>query len=114
MRVVYKFEIKIGGVQRLALPNDTKILHVGEQDGRIMLWAQVQNTGKLSDKYRYFRAHGTGHANIEDYETHWATVQMRDGFVWHVYECQTRPEYLEDSKPGESSVFYVPPEVPNV
>lgn len=83
MRVLkYQFPPKSEIV--VPLPEGATILHVGEQDGMITLWAFADST--RTPEHRLFRIYGTGHAVAESAENHVATIQMRDGFVWHLFE----------------------------
>lgn len=89
MKTIYKYELEVkDGIQEVYMPDAADIIHVGEQNGKICMWAEVDTTN-ISEQ-RYFHVIGTGHPipNTKGIPTrsNWTgTVQMPP-FVWHVYE----------------------------
>jgi len=86
MKTIYKYPLRIQGHQILELPKDqAQILHVGEQNGSITVWAIINTEQEEMESHNVW-IYGTGH-DIEDAEKlkHLGTVQMRDGLVWHVF-----------------------------
>lgn len=82
---VFKYELDIIGLQHVDLPLNADILHFGEQNGKLCMWAKV-NTLEVSKETHHIRIFGTGHPmhyqhNLE----HLQTVQMADGLVWHIF-----------------------------
>lgn len=80
MRILeYRFP-GMGGV--IKLPNPCGIIHIGEQDGVLHLWAEVPNTDRVHEvKYCIIPTGGYVPAGM----VHYRTVLMKDGLVWHVY-----------------------------
>lgn len=64
------------------MPRYAKIVHVGEQEGVLTLWAAAQ---PWPEEVRTFHVIGTGENVIAGTEFR-GTVQMRNGLVWHVFE----------------------------
>lgn len=42
MITIHKFVLEVAGRQEISIPRNSKILHVGEQHGHLILWAQVE------------------------------------------------------------------------
>lgn len=92
MITIWKYPLALTLAQTLTLPKEARILHVGEQAQRLTLWVQVDDL--LPHEDRVFIIVGTGHevpGQTPAYPLrHLGTVQMADGFVWHVFE-ETQP-----------------------
>lgn len=94
-RVIYKYPIQQGG-ETVIRGWFTRFMHVGEQNGELMVWMEnsLTHSGKAGWAPRTpdemievtFHAIGTGWT-YENGELgfHMGTVQMSDGLVWHVY-----------------------------
>jgi hypothetical protein len=88
MYAIHKFPIKTIGVTEILLSDDHEVLHVGEQDGQVMMWVKVRTSvGADLDHYK-FRIIGTGEQFKPDEKNmHYiGTVQMKEGLVWHVFQ----------------------------
>lgn len=84
MKKVWKYPLQFDLDNEFWMSGDGgRVVHVGEQCGSVMLWAEVSIGDR--PKQRVFRIFGTGNAIPAKYATHVGTVQI-DGFVWHVYE----------------------------
>lgn len=92
---IFKYEIEMQSVelvikdeQKIVMPRGAMVLHVGMQNGRICLWAQVNPDDEPME--RRFIIHGTCHENLPEATplTHIATV-MDGSFVWHVFDPLT-------------------------
>ena len=85
MRTVYKYELSItDDIQTLNVPMAFQILKFGEQNERLVFWADVRP--EKDSQLMKFQVVGTGH-EIGDYPAGWLdTVQMSNGLVWHIYE----------------------------
>ena len=93
MRTVHKFSLDIG-YTLVEMPENAKIIHVGEQYGQLQLWAEVDPNEPQT--HRHFRVYGTGHP-IDDVMhldvQHIGTAIMQGGdFVAHIYEATAQPE----------------------
>ena len=81
MKKIYKYELSFDNYFELYLPQYVKPLHVGVQNGKPMLWAEV-DPDNTTIKYEI-------HC-IKDYDEVLAgpeyigTIQLF-GFVWHYY-----------------------------
>lgn len=85
-KVVYKYPLDALGPNKVTLPMDARIVHVGIQGEDVCLWAEHHTeTDKISVTHeRTFDIYGTGWGIPETAE-HIGTV-MRGPYVWHVYE----------------------------
>ena len=88
MKKIYKYELKITDKQVIKMPIDYKILCAKNQNGFLVIYAQVETDYKLIPVQ--LELIGTGNAIEEPEElfAHWVyidTVMMDNGLVWHVY-----------------------------
>jgi len=87
MTTIYKYEIPLRGVT-VELPSVSKPLCVGVQDGKIMIWIELDTANFLPKIHREFEVFGTGHDMRQDMgvsRTYVGTAFI-DEFVWHIYE----------------------------
>ena len=90
MRTIHKFALASEG--HVAASADAQIRRVGEQNGTLFAWIEVDPYKDIRS-YRY-RVVGTGH-DIPEYLLYVDTVIMTSGFVWHVFfdpEAQSADE----------------------
>lgn len=80
MGLIYKYQLT--GTDTIDLREGSKVLHVGEQNGKLYLWATVDLSAKLWPST--FVAIPTGENVPSDYP-YIGTVQMKNGEVWHVF-----------------------------
>jgi len=87
MRTIYKYNLT-EGLQSLSLPEESRIVHVGEQHGWLTIWVEqpVQNT--TPSTVRNINVYGTGQHVYDDAAVYVGTVLMTSGLVWHVYETK--------------------------
>lgn len=83
---IFKHVLAITDLQVVKMPYGSKVLHVGEQDGKLCAWT-MHGTITERSQYRTFRIVGSGHV-FEDPNGYVGTVVMRDGFVWHVFSTE--------------------------
>ena len=83
MRTIYKYCLSLIGRQEIDLPMASKFVHLGEQDGEIFVWMEVYKKEEVTIRVPFF-IFGTGHL-IPDGITHISTIQMANGYVWHLY-----------------------------
>ena len=84
MRNIWKYWLSIEDYQIIEMPQDSKLLHVDEQEGKLCLWALVNPYAPKSR--RSILVFGTGYV-IDDSEDNFVgTTVMSDGFVWHVFD----------------------------
>ena len=82
MKKVFKYILILRSVrQQVLMPKGAKILHVGEQNRAITIWALVDTEAELL--HREFIIMGTGQNIPYDKYTHVGTV-LEGVFVWHV------------------------------
>jgi len=80
MKTIYKYS-----VHALDMPIGAKILSVQMQDGRIVLWAEVDPD--VATEPCVFEVFGTGQQMTDTNRQYIGTVQ--DGpMVWHIYRRQ--------------------------
>jgi hypothetical protein len=81
--IIYKYPLRIIDVQYIKIPEFHKILHIGEQNGQLCLWALVDRIDvKREIKIYIF---GTGHLIPYDVGPYLGSVAMSMGLVWHVF-----------------------------
>tara|TARA_R110002020_G_scaffold193923_1_gene394506 strand:- start:4226 stop:4492 length:267 start_codon:yes stop_codon:yes gene_type:complete len=85
MKIIYKYEIPVGG-GNIKMPYVSTALSVGVQNGSLMLWAEVDPDS--SDVTSRFEVFGTGHDIPEDMgvSRRFIGTAFMDSLVWHVYE----------------------------
>ncbi len=102
---IWKYELQIMDEQEIELPKARQILHIGEQNGKLMVWVLVNlivssnfissESGDASttrpedgtEKVKFYIV-GTGHRHSNDFFsklTFCTTVPMSNGLVWHVF-----------------------------
>ncbi len=85
---VWKYALTLtDNFQDHEMPENARIIHVGEQGGAIMLWveAKIPMSGDppIRQVRRIFRVHGTGHPiTVGEY----VGTAIMSPLVWHVYE----------------------------
>lgn len=91
MRTIWKFPLNNPGPNILHVPGGSEctVLHVGEQDGAVMAWIEIDDTEAPLEPMCLV-VYGTGHfmERIPDTNEFWVgTVQMKvSGMVWHVFD----------------------------
>ena len=89
MTTVHKFPLAAIPDVELMMPAGARLLHVGHQDGALMLWAEVDEQAPA--ERRQFVVVGTGWGKPADAEVYVGTVQAPNGLVWHVFEVAPLP-----------------------
>lgn len=83
-RVIYKFKLVLG--MPTHVPRVVRTLHVGVQDGEIMVWCEVVPQDEAgAERGRTYGIYGTGNRVSNPGAMHVGTVHMPP-YVWHVYE----------------------------
>lgn len=97
MRTIYKYRLLITDKQVLAVHPGFKPLHVEEQDGELFIWGEVDTldvtkpiepvAGSFMETLTNATVviYGTGEPMWAHNFSHFQTVLMSDGMVWHVY-----------------------------
>ena len=94
--VIFKYPVKIGGSFVLQLPNDAVVLSFQCQGGFPMLWVLLNSETDTVD--RTFVVYGTGHPISEKKLDYIGTCQqMSGGFIWHLFEIETKRSGNETS-----------------
>ena len=85
MKTIYKYPLEITDYQYVRLPIRSKIISVGNQNGRLVLWAMVDTSQTEYDRSVIIKRTGNP---IESEEltgyTYIGTVQIA-WLVWHVF-----------------------------
>ena len=89
-KVIHKYPLELNDSTVLMLPTGAEVLFVGEQEDRLILWAEV-DAEPGPPEARVFAIAGTGQEFKPDALTYLNSVQTRRGYVWHVYEATVRP-----------------------
>lgn len=92
-KTVHKYEFPMSSTGqledtlRIATPKNSKVVHVGTQDGfRPVIWVE-RPAGMHPEENRTYVIFGTGWATIPDSAVHIGTVVMPGNtLVWHVYD----------------------------
>lgn len=86
MRTIYKYYLKLDGVQHIEMPKGAKILCVQLQQRSPCLWAEVETTQEMET--HIIHTIGTGHEiKEENLGTYIGTYQFADGAVaLHLYD----------------------------
>ena len=85
--VIYKYPLEFGAVNILGFPERFKPVYVGEQEGQIYLWVQLEQSDPQT-QIRAYRIVGTGW-EMEDSSIHIGTVQIGK-YVWHVMDVSEK------------------------
>lgn len=79
--------------QRIPMPEGTKLLHVGEQNAHVVIWALVDD--RRARRMRNIFIKGTGHTIetwiLDNDNAYIGTVIMtqlgpQQGLVWHIFD----------------------------
>lgn len=84
MKRIFKYHVGTNGVSRVRLPIDAKVLSTNVQDGKVQIWAEVDDEAALED--RHFIVYGTGHEMLDTEHQVYVGTIFDNPFVWHVYE----------------------------
>lgn len=86
MRRIHKYHLVVQEEpQQIELPQYAKILAVGEQYASPVIWVEFDTMFEEKRSMRTLQVVGTGW-DFEEGAEYCGTVQMKTGFVWHVYE----------------------------
>ena len=89
MKRVFKYHVATNDNVTFSAPSDFDLIHIGEQDGELMVWGivEVDNIGSAIHGGKDMRLciRGTGHSFLGNEGEHIKTVQMRNGLVWHIF-----------------------------
>ena len=89
MSVIYKYPLKEQGIQYIEMPQGAVIVHVGNQFGKICLWAIVDPTAPAAKHGICIVGTGTVFQNQNSEMQHLGTVHLQDGVVmFHVFELK--------------------------
>lgn len=85
--VIFRYELPVVGKQAVAMPRFAHVLHAGEQDGKLYVWAKVNPIESVVE--REFLVANTG-VDLPPDDAAWPwwfvrTVQMSSGLVRHVF-----------------------------
>lgn len=83
-QTIWKFPLELTDVNRVTMPAQSHILHVGMQGETLCLWALV--APEASKVTRVIAIRGTGHPCNIEHTRHVGSVFDRQ-FVWHVFDC---------------------------
>jgi hypothetical protein len=90
MKKIFKYQLEITDRQIIKMPQGAKILSVQNQHNTLTLWAEVNPTSQMVD--RYFQVFGTGHPIEDELGDYLATVLTdNDRIVWHVFVVPENP-----------------------
>lgn len=84
MSVIYKYTLEMRDVQEIQMPQGGQILHVGEHQGKLCLWVQVDT--RIPVESRVFEIVGTGQTMPYLGERKHIGTVVCNPMVWHVFE----------------------------
>jgi hypothetical protein len=87
MKQIHKFEINVDFLSTPFMDRDAQILHAGEQDDRLYIWALVEPSSPKVRRNIYCVPTGAG-VTAEHGMIFINTVQMRNGLVLHLFREQ--------------------------
>lgn len=84
---IWKYELELTDIQFVSMPFGSRLLSVGNQDGKLCLWALVDPDKAKVD--RQIEVIGTGNP-IPKYagECDFIGTAIISPFVWHVFLCR--------------------------
>jgi hypothetical protein len=90
-RTIWKFTLPIEDTVDVKMPDFSKILSCGEQEGELVIWAEVIPTRDIVSRRIYIR--GTGHPLTGEEGRFIGTVQFgspqyRETYVWHLFDSK--------------------------
>lgn len=86
MKTIFKCKLYILDSQHISIPAGARFLCVQEQGTNLCLWALVDTKQPLT--LRQIQIVGTGYIADGCFEEGYiGTVQMKDGYVWHVFDA---------------------------
>lgn len=85
-KIIYKYTLKLIGIQQIDLPSDYKILSIQLQYENMQMWVLVNSEAPTIP--RYFHIYGTGQCieNINVLKYISTVVTCNEALVWHVFE----------------------------
>jgi hypothetical protein len=99
-KTVRKFPLPIEDYVELDMPVGAKIIKVGEQFGKLCIWALVDPSARTEQ--RHLRIAGTGHPVEPEAVFIGTAICAHGALVWHVFELpDERQRRLEGIKRGE-------------
>lgn len=84
MKTIHKYELSISDQCHTCLPAGAIVRHVGTQNGKIMLWAEIDSEATEAE-HRQFCIRGTGHP-FRGNEGEFLGTTFLGELVFHVYE----------------------------
>ena len=84
MNTIWKFELD--ETSTIDMPEGAKILRVGCQGEKIMLWALVDVTDATRWVQRNFWVYGTGEQILDGRDEAYLGTVFAGPYVWHVFE----------------------------
>jgi hypothetical protein len=87
MTTIWKYELDVTDIQAVPMPEGAVIRHVGQQNGQLCVWAEVNASAPSVDLL--FEIIGTGNPMPARNRTYRGSVQVGI-FVWHVYTVDGR------------------------
>lgn len=81
---IFKYELPLDDLVTLELPLGSEVLSVGEQNGKVYLWAKFNSATQFMEK-RKFKIVGTG-GEFDDHRLQYIGTVHERIFVWHIFE----------------------------
>jgi hypothetical protein len=85
VRKIFKYVIPIQDESTHLFPVGAKFLSVGEQAGRLMLWALVTEEAHTLPVTVSVLGTGNPASHLSGYDKFVGSAQMSNGLVWHVF-----------------------------
>ena len=82
--LIREFELSVEKTFKMETPRHFKPIHVGEQDGKLYVWAEVDTNSETFK--RTFHCVCTGESDFANSAEHLGSVvESNTPFVWHFY-----------------------------
>lgn len=82
-KIVWKFKLEVEALNRLQMPEDAQVLHLGMQ-GVPCLWALCDSEAPLEE--RVFETYCTGHNILFSENKRYVGTYFYEAIVFHVFE----------------------------
>lgn len=84
-KFIFKHNIPLRKVVILNLPQSSKILSVGVQDGEIFIWNEFNDGDDKTTKFIFYPECTGWKFDLSEKSVFLGTVQPQEGLVFHVY-----------------------------
>jgi len=84
MKTIYKYEVPMGDVSSIRMPQGATVLSFQMQNGTPFIWALINED--VPEAERQFVLVGTGHPIDDSWSLKFIGTTQQGPFVWHLFE----------------------------